>query len=96
MYTCPLFDRLNQGCVDRTHTQIEHATHIATEAKFVKLVDKICNLRNILVSPPANWSIEDKRKYSEWAGRVVTGLGRVHPSLEAVFGGLLARRTELY
>lgn len=79
----------------RKEEQVRHAPHISTEAKLVKLADKICNLRDILASPPADWSAERKRTYFEWAARVVAGLRGVHPGLEAVFDGLLARQSEL-
>ena len=79
----------------RKQRQIEHAPHISTEAKLVKLADKICNLRDILASPPASWSAERKQAYFDWAGKVVAGVRGVHPSLEAVFDGLAARFGEL-
>ena len=79
----------------RKQRQIEHAPHISTEAKLVKLADKICNLRDILASPPANWSTERKQAYFDWASKVVAGLRGVHPNLEAVFDGLVARHAEL-
>ena len=79
----------------RKHRQIEHAPHISTEAKLVKLADKICNLRDILASPPANWSTERKQAYFDWASKVVAGVRGVHPNLEAVFDGLVARHAEL-
>ena len=79
----------------RKEEQVRHAPHISTEAKLVKLADKICNLRDILASPPADWSAERKQAYFEWAARVVAGLRGVHPALEAVFDGLLARQSEL-
>jgi len=79
----------------RKEEQVRHAPHISTEAKLVKLADKICNLRDILASPPADWSAERKQAYFEWAARVVAGLRGIHPELEAVFDGLLARQSEL-
>lgn len=79
----------------RKEEQVRHAPHISTEAKLVKLADKICNLRDILASPPADWSTERKRAYFEWTTRVVAGLRGVHPGLEAVFDGLVARQSEL-
>ena len=79
----------------RKQRQIEHAPHISKEAKLVKLADKICNLRDILVSPPADWSPERKQGYFDWAAKVVAGVRGVHPELEAVFDGLLARHAEL-
>lgn len=79
----------------RKQRQIEHAPHITKEAKLVKLADKICNLRDILASPPADWSPERKQGYFDWAAKVVAGVRGVHPELEAVFDGLLARHAEL-
>lgn len=78
----------------RKQRQVEHAPHISTEAKLVKLADKICNLRDIIASPPADWSAERKQAYFEWAARVVAGLRGVHAELESVFDGLYARRAE--
>lgn len=70
--------------------------HLRREAKLVKLADKICNLRDILASPPAAWSPERKQGYFDWAAQVVAGVRGVHPELETVFDGLLARHAELH
>ncbi len=80
----------------RKEEQVRHAPHISTEAKLVKLADKICNLRDILVSPPADWSAERKQAYFDWAARVVAGLRGVHSGLETVFDGLFSRQSELF
>ena len=80
----------------RKQRQVEHAALISPEAQLVKLVDKICNLRDILASPPATWTSERKQRYFDWAAKVVDGVRGVHPSLEAVFDGLVARRSELH
>ena len=88
-------DNKNLDKAVRKEEQVRHAPHISAEAKLVKLADKICNLRDILASPPSDWSAERKRAYFEWAARVVAGLRGVHPGLEAVFDGLLARQSEL-
>ena len=79
----------------RKQRQVEHAPHISKEAKLVKLADKISNLRDIIASPPADWSAERKQTYYEWAAKVVAGVRGVHPGLESVFDGLLARQAEL-
>jgi guanosine-3',5'-bis(diphosphate) 3'-pyrophosphohydrolase len=79
----------------RKEEQVRHAPHISPEAKLVKLADKICNLRDILASPPADWSADRKREYFDWAARVVAGLRGVHPALEAVFDELYGRQSEL-
>lgn len=70
---------------ERKRLQVEYAPHISGRAKLVKLADKICNLRDIAKSPPADWSLERKREYFDWAKAVVDGLRGVHSSLEAIF-----------
>ncbi|MRS01662.1 bifunctional (p)ppGpp synthetase/guanosine-3',5'-bis(diphosphate) 3'-pyrophosphohydrolase [bacterium] len=79
----------------RKKLQIEHAPHLTIEAKLVKLADKICNLRDMLASPPAGWSLERKQAYSDWAEQVVAGMRGVNNRLEAVFYSLYDRRREL-
>lgn len=79
----------------RKQKQIEHAPHISFEAKLVKLADKISNLRDILSSPPADWTAERKQTYFNWASKVVAGLRGAHPNLETVFDALLVRGKEL-
>ena len=37
--------------------RIEHAP----QARLIKLADKICNLRDMLAAPPADWPVERKR-----------------------------------
>jgi guanosine-3',5'-bis(diphosphate) 3'-pyrophosphohydrolase len=71
---------------ERKRLQIEHAAHISRRAKLVKLADKICNLRDITASPPADWSVDRKREYFDWAKSVVDELRGVHPGLEHLFG----------
>jgi guanosine-3',5'-bis(diphosphate) 3'-pyrophosphohydrolase len=70
---------------ERKLLQVEHAATISRRAKLVKLADKICNLRDIASSPPADWSIDRKRKYFDWAKSVVDGLRGAHPALEHIF-----------
>ncbi|MDQ5911559.1 MAG: diphosphokinase / guanosine-3,5-bis(diphosphate) 3-diphosphatase [Pseudomonadota bacterium] len=79
----------------RKQLQIEHAPHLSPEAKLVKLADKICNLRDMLASPPADWSADRKLAYFEWAAQVIAGVRGTHPDLEALFDELLARHAEL-
>lgn len=79
----------------RKELQIEHAPHMSYAARLVKLADKISNLRDILASPPADWSVERKQAYFDWAAKVVAGLRGTHPALEATFDTVYARRTAL-
>ena len=74
---------------ERKQQQIEHAPHISIEAKMVKLADKICNLRDILASPPVGWPLERKLAYFQWSGDVMGGLRGTNVKLERVFDELI-------
>jgi guanosine-3',5'-bis(diphosphate) 3'-pyrophosphohydrolase len=76
----------------RKRLQVQKASTSADRAKLVKLADKICNLRDMLASPPAEWSLERQQKYFDWAKEVVDRIRGVHPELERRFGEVLARR----
>ncbi|NIE58588.1 MULTISPECIES: HD domain-containing protein [unclassified Burkholderia] len=70
---------------ERRRLQVEHAATISRRAKLVKLADKICNLRDIARHPPADWPLERKQAYFDWAKSVVDPMRGVHPGLEAIF-----------
>jgi guanosine-3',5'-bis(diphosphate) 3'-pyrophosphohydrolase len=70
---------------ERKRLQIEHAAGISPGAKLVKLADKICNLRDVAGRPPAQWGLERRQEYFEWAKQVIDRLRGVHPGLEATF-----------
>jgi guanosine-3',5'-bis(diphosphate) 3'-pyrophosphohydrolase len=80
---------------ERKRQQIEHAPHVSPQAKLVKLADKISNLRDILGSPPADWTRERKLAYFEWADQVVHGLRGTNSNLEALFDALRAQAARL-
>ena len=54
-------------------------------ARLIKLADKICNLREVVNSPPADWSIERRREYFEWARAVVENVPEKHEQLATLF-----------
>ncbi|WP_153145327.1 HD domain-containing protein [Dechloromonas sp. H13] len=70
---------------ERKRLQIEHAPTISRRAKLVKLADKICNVRDIAACPPADWSLQRRQEYFDWAKAVVDGLRGAHPTLERLF-----------
>jgi len=76
----------------RKDLQVEHAPDLSHAAKLVKLADKICNLRDVANNPPADWTLERRRDYFDWARRVVAGLRGVHPQLETVFDAAYASK----
>jgi guanosine-3',5'-bis(diphosphate) 3'-pyrophosphohydrolase len=69
----------------RKQAQIDHAADLGHRAKLVKLADKICNVRDVASSPPANWPLERRQDYFDWAKRVVDRMRGAHPELEQLF-----------
>ena len=76
----------------RKAAQVEHAPHASERAKLVKLADKISNLTDLAESPPANWTLERRRAYFEWAREVIAGVRGTNAALEARFDEAYARR----
>ena len=76
----------------RKNLQIEHAPRLSRAAKLVKLADKICNLRDVVAYPPADWSVRQRQEYFDWAKAVVDGLRGTHPELEQHFDAAFAQR----
>ena len=72
--------------------QVARAGRASARAKQVKLADKICNLRDILASPPQDWSVERKREYFDWAKQVIDQLRGTSPKLERRFDQLYRKR----
>lgn len=79
---------------ERKRLQIEHAANLSSEAKLVKLADKICNLRDVAVSPPADWPLSRRQEYFDWAKSVIDGLRGAHADLEAKFDAAYALRPD--
>jgi GTP diphosphokinase / guanosine-3',5'-bis(diphosphate) 3'-diphosphatase len=72
----------------RKRLQISKAGNASEAAKLVKLADKICNLRDIIASPPAGWTLERKREYFDWAKAVVDQVRGTNSKLERRFDQL--------
>ena len=77
---------------ERKRLQIEHAATLSSQAKLVKLADKICNVRDMSQAPPIDWSPERKQEYFVWAKQVVDQLRGVSSMLECLFDDAFARR----
>ena len=69
----------------RKELQIKHASLKSTEAALVKIADKICNLRDVAASPPADWSTERRREYFAWAEQVVSRLPTIDIKFRQLF-----------
>lgn len=78
----------------RKELQIEHAPHLSTGARLIKLGDKISNVRDVSENPPAGWSLQRRREYVDWGERVINGLRGANADLEKHFDELVeaARR----
>lgn len=70
---------------ERKRLQIEHAVHASSQAKLVKLADKISNLRDIVACPPADWGADRKQAYFDWAKKVVDQVRGSSAALEQIF-----------
>ncbi|HEY4058644.1 MAG TPA: HD domain-containing protein [Kofleriaceae bacterium] len=78
----------------RKELQVEHGPHLSRAAKLVKLGDKLCNVRDVIDSPPPEWPVERRREYLQWATRVVAGIRDAGPEatvLAALFDAEVAR-----
>lgn len=73
----------------RKRLQIELAPKLSPGARKIKIADKICNVRDLTLSPPPDWSWEDRWEYLEWTEKVVAGLRGVDPVLEAIYDEVL-------
>lgn len=59
---------------ERKRLQTVNAAKKSASACLVKLADKASNVAAISNSPPADWSLERRLEYIEWAKSVVDGL----------------------
>jgi guanosine-3',5'-bis(diphosphate) 3'-pyrophosphohydrolase len=69
----------------RKQAQIDHAAHISDKAKLVKMADKISNLRDVRNNAPADWSLQRRQEYFDWAKEVIDQVRGTHARLEALF-----------
>ena len=70
---------------ERKRLQVEHASRASFRAQQIKLADKITNLRDMILHPPAGWDLRRKREYFDWAKQVIDGLRGSHEALERLF-----------
>ena len=82
---------------ERKRLQIEHAPHLSTGAKQIKLADKISNIHDVAFAPPADWPYQRRTDYLTWADRVVNGLRGCNEGLEQLFDKTISRaRSQLH
>lgn len=76
----------------RKMLQVARASRASSQAKLVKLADKICNLRDIVSNPPERWSVDRKREYFDWAKAVVDQIRGTNVRLERRFDQIFRNR----
>ncbi len=79
---------------ERKQLQIKHAPHLSDGAKYIKLADKISNIRDVSENPPDGWSDKRRLEYVEWGEKVIDGLRGVNSNLENYFDELVAAARE--
>ncbi len=84
-------DDKNLPKAERKQLQIEHAPHLSTGAKLIKLGDKISNITDVMNNPPAGWSKERRSEYIEWGEKVINGLRGTSENLEKHFDELIEK-----
>jgi guanosine-3',5'-bis(diphosphate) 3'-pyrophosphohydrolase len=76
---------------ERKRLQVEHARHASSSAKLIKLVDKICNVTDVIEHPAEGWSAARRLEYIAWAEAVVAGCRGTNAALERHFDEVVAR-----
>ena len=79
---------------ERKRIQVEHALNLSRPAKLIKIGDKICNVSEITATQPAEWPLERKLEYLDWAEKVVSGCRGCNPALEEHFDAVLKKGRE--
>jgi len=84
-------DDKNLAKEERKRLQIVHAPHKSSQAKLVKLADKLYNLRDLERATPSGWSGQRKQEYFVWAAKVVRGLRGSCDSIEKMLDQIFQR-----
>ena len=79
----------------RKKLQVQQAAQASTDAQQIKIADKLCNLRDIIASPPADWPLFRKHQYFEWAKEIVDQVRDSNPRLAEHFDKAYAQRNKL-
>ncbi len=74
----------------RKQLQVETAAHKSPSAKLLKLADKICNVGDIVNSPPADWPLKRQQEYLLWTEKVIEGVRGSNRELEALYDEFLS------
>ena len=73
---------------DRKRLQVENANHKSKRARQIKMADKICNIQDIAVCPPPDWTRDRKIEYIRWSRAVINEIRGTNAALETYFDTL--------
>jgi guanosine-3',5'-bis(diphosphate) 3'-pyrophosphohydrolase len=90
-----LTDDKSLSKAERKRIQLDNASLVSKDAQQLKIADKLCNLREILSSPPADWPLFRKHQYFDWAKAVVDQVRESNPRLAEKFDVAYAQRSRL-
>ncbi len=76
--------------MQRKRQEIDHAAHLSTRAKMIKIADKTCNVADTITNPPGEWTLSRRRDYLVFAGMVADGCRGANPALDAEFDRVMA------
>ena len=65
--------------------ELEKVASLSHAAKLVKIADKLANIRDVSTMPPANWTLEKKQNYFDFALEIVNKVGDASPHLHQIF-----------
>ena len=73
---------------ERKKEQLNGAEHLSSEARLIRISDKICNAYDILYAPPLDWKVERRIDYLKWAKDVIGKISGTNSELEKRFNEL--------
>ena len=79
---------------ERKRLQIVNTPSMSDRGKTIKLGDKIANVRDIVRTPPDDWTLERRREYVQWGEDVVAGCRGVNRELELLFDEVVVEAWE--
>lgn len=82
-------DKMLAKAVRKQH-QIDHAPGASPFARQLKIAAKVANVRDIVFTPPVDWSSDRKLEYFAWAEQVVAGCRGINAGLEGAFDEAIA------
>lgn len=80
----------------RKQLQIENAAKKSPKAKLLKLADKLCNVYDLIHSPPASWSLKRRQEYLLWSEKVVHGVRGSNRELETRYDEVLKEGKRIF